>query len=1369
MGSTGTVRGKFGAQKSVPMVDAISLLVERITQTPIALLVCYNVLFDAEEEDESLFNSCQLERSGIEVNTKQKLFGFEQNLKLQGDQVISLECNGKSYWFTNRLPSSKETKEMLGTPERVYFLTKKGSHDVPDKVVEWDTVLKANRLVWTESKLRDWQKRFAFHSATAVKKTFEHTTQHYKSLAYENQLFPKHSFVKRFPALKVRRLDENVYTDSLELAVPRPKGGKVKFYGQLFVTGKSKLVKVYALPKRTQVTTLCETFFVDVGVPDPTQGWGGKSPGWKVVFDGAGENTTAFHKLKEKYHVLFHHSEPHKHTTTAERYIQEIKKRCEKTLSVFGGHERMEYLIREYIPDAMNHVAKKSLNWKSPVAKLYGYTPDISNFRFHWWEPIWFLDSHATFFERMRPGFFLSIAHATGDEMCFNIQPAWKPKEDMPHVLQRGVVLPRYPNETYHGAVNRAPSGCIFPVMEDLPPPYRGEAQATLPTQQTVQPPTQGRGERAAAEPTTVDEPTTVGELATARDAIGQGDELSTPSSNTGNSSDEGTSDCVSQASDTTGQEDNEEDTEAEDDSPVGAVDPSYVDDINSELQDQGIGVGKDQFSTDIHILGHTLRKGKLDLRVRLGSSLIPTKVSWEDLRVDTPSTLANYILTHKIGAKSEDPESRKPYEWAKGYVPNARRASVMLEQTYGVYAPNLFKIRRAQLSDTKRKRKRSVSRNRRTSNPMGRVKYGVPVPNSVQDAYTHDQRNGDNLWEKAIREEVQTIIDYGTFKFLEPGEDPPEGYQEARLRTILEVKQDLRRKARCVAGGHMVDAYDINCYSSNMKGVSARLLMLIADANGYDVRVGDVKNAYLCAFTKEKVWTTCGPEFTKVNINGTEVNMMGRKAIIVKALYGLKSSGKAWHAHLADILRGWGFTPSRFDPDVWYRFDESTDMYEYIGTHTDDLLVVGPPGLPDKLITTLRTIFTIKGGGEPEFHLGCDYKKVSLCMDDRMGKQADKLRLTEPPEYDPLVAVVTSDKGSVDPPRDKRDFWFIGTKTYIQEALVRCAKIMKLEPIVRGGKTISPVEQIRKHGTPIVITTGYNPYSDTTEPCGPIEQRAYQQLLGIALWIVLCGRYDIAFAVNTLSAFSAAPRRGHLERAYRLIGYLRKYPEKWIKIDSSRPGGIPGEEYHPFDKIKEMKEEYPDVEEDLDPKAPEPRGKEIYTTCFFDAALGTPETKGRGHTGIILFAGRTPVTCISRRQGTAEGSTYGSEYIAGRQSVEEVMTLRGALRALGVPVRTPTTWYGDNLGMLQSTGLPDSTLKKRHMSIAYHMCREQVAMGAILPIKVGTGNNVADMSTKALDIQPIEHLCKVVFAKPFHTPEDINLRRVKVWFRQIS
>jgi hypothetical protein len=119
--------------KSILRVDAISLLVERITQTPIALLVCYNVLFDAEEKEESLFNSCQLECSGIEVNTKQKLFSFEQNLRLQGDQVIDLECNGRSYWFTNRLPSSEEKKRgslhrrgFTSSPRRVAMLSQTG-------------------------------------------------------------------------------------------------------------------------------------------------------------------------------------------------------------------------------------------------------------------------------------------------------------------------------------------------------------------------------------------------------------------------------------------------------------------------------------------------------------------------------------------------------------------------------------------------------------------------------------------------------------------------------------------------------------------------------------------------------------------------------------------------------------------------------------------------------------------------------------------------------------------------------------------------------------------------------------------------------------------------------------------------------------------------------------------------------------------------------------------------------------------------------------------------------------------------------------------------------------------------------------------
>jgi hypothetical protein len=92
----------------------------------------------------------------------------------------------------------------------------------------------------------------------------------------------------------------------------------------------------------------------------------------------------------------------------------------------------------------------------------------------------------------------------------------------------------------------------------------------------------------------------------------------------------------------------------------------------------------------------------------------------------------------------------------------------------------------------------------------------------------------------------------------------------------------------------------------------------------------------------------------------------------------------------------------------------------------------------------------------------------------------------------------------------------------------------------------------------------------------------------------------------------------------------------------------------------------------------------------FFDTTLGTPETKGRGHTGIILFVGRAPVTFISKRKDPAESSTYGSEYISGHQSVEEVIALYGALCALETPVWSLTKWCGDNLGMLLSNTNPD-------------------------------------------------------------------------------
>ncbi len=90
--------------------------------------------------------------------------------------------------------------------------------------------------------------------------------------------------------------------------------------------------------------------------------------------------------------------------------------------------------------------------------------------------------------------------------------------------------------------------------------------------------------------------------------------------------------------------------------------------------------------------------------------------------------------------------------------------------------------------------------------------------------------------------------------------------------------------------------------------------------------------------------------------------------------------------------------------------------------------------------------------------------------------------------------------QGESQNPTGRRKYWFLGLKHFVTGALKSCAEVMQLKPVIRGGKKVSPVEQIRKQNAPIVIKNENHPATDISELCTPIQQRTYQQLLGIAL-----------------------------------------------------------------------------------------------------------------------------------------------------------------------------------------------------------------------------------------------------------------------------
>ncbi len=166
-----------------------------------------------------------------------------------------------------------------------------------------------------------------------------------------------------------------------------------------------------------------------------------------------------------------------------------------------------------------------------------------------------------------------------------------------------------------------------------------------------------------------------------------------------------------------------------------------------------------------------------------------------------------------------------------------------------------------------------------------------------------------------------------------------------------------------------MVDSSEYSCYSSVVQLSSIRLLNVVTKAQGLECLARDIRNAYINAETKEKIYVRCGPEF------GPELE--GRLAILQKALYGLKSSGNRWHAHFAKTLYNLGFEPTRYDNDVWIQLRPDESGYDYVCTYVDDFLIVAKDARSH--MKELQKIYSIKDPKHPELYLGALYTGIQV------------------------------------------------------------------------------------------------------------------------------------------------------------------------------------------------------------------------------------------------------------------------------------------------------------------------------------------------------------------------------------------------------
>jgi hypothetical protein len=277
--------------------------------------------------------------------------------------------------------------------------------------------------------------------------------------------------------------------------------------------------------------------------------------------------------------------------------------------------------------------------------------------------------------------------------------------------------------------------------------------------------------------------------------------------------------------------------------------------------------------------------------------------------------------------------------------------------------------------------------------------------------------------------------------------------------------------------------------------------------------------------------------------------DLEGRIAIIKKSLYGLKSSGAQWHTHFARTLHTLGFNPPRFDNDLWIRERTDKSGYDYISTYVDDFLITAKD--PWFYMKKLQEIYLIKEPKTPYFYLGATYT----------GNSEGK--------------------------------WSIMVKDYIKETIKQ----------IEGRLGLS----LREEKTP--MKTGDHPEEDTSPILNNEMHTEYQSIMGMLHWVVSLCRIDVCFAVSSMSRFCACPREGHLSRALRIWGYLKKYPSRSIRIESEK---FPSSGEMLDNNLIDFAEQYACAKEELDPRFPKPMGEELDVSIFVDSDHAHDKVTGR-------------------------------------------------------------------------------------------------------------------------------------------------------------
>ena len=257
----------------------------------------------------------------------------------------------------------------------------------------------------------------------------------------------------------------------------------------------------------------------------------------------------------------------------------------------------------------------------------------------------------------------------------------------------------------------------------------------------------------------------------------------------------------------------------------------------------------------------------------------------------------------------------------------------------------------------------------------------------------------------------------------------------------------------------------------------SVRILLAVAAALDYEIWQMDIKTAFLNGELEEDIYMQQPKGFIA----------LGQEHMVCKlhrSIYGLKQASKSWNIRFDQVIKLYGFEKNPDEPCVYKKIQGI--VVDFLVLYVDDILLIG---------NSVKVLSNVKG-----------YLKKQFDMND-LGEA----------NYILGIKLLRDRKNNV---------LDLSQASYIDKIVTRFG----MENSKRG---LLPF----KHG--IHLSKEQSP--KTPEEKELMSKKPYASAVGSLIYVMLCTRPDICYAVGVVSRYQSDPEVEHWTTVKHILKYLKR------------------------------------------------------------------------------------------------------------------------------------------------------------------------------------------------------------------------------------